>query len=97
VRLKQPPDVDISGTTEHWQGLSITSTVSRVEIQIHMSHLAPSFVGANACIVRNAVRVAGMVASFMFRSQCEDVSGTQVSCGSRKQRSEYAPGRGHPI
>lgn len=29
-------------------------------------------------IVRNAVRVAGMVAPFKFRGQCGDVSGTQV-------------------
>lgn len=31
------------------------------------------------CIVGNAARVAGIIASFRCRSQCEDVSGTQVS------------------
>ena len=45
----------------------------------HVASCAFPSESESMCIVGNAVRVAGIVASFTTRSQCEDVSGTQVS------------------
>lgn len=68
--LRLPPDLDVSGITEHWQGLSeqLMCRSGDANRRIHISHFAPS---AQRAIrwrtVSNAGRVAGMVASFMFR------------------------------